>query len=56
VSYLHFLGKMKEAILVFSHALQSYYDSYSGLFEYAPRLGEEPEYINLIEQYKPTND
>jgi tetratricopeptide (TPR) repeat protein len=53
VSYLHFLGKQKEALFVFDHALQSYYDSYSSLFEYAPRLLEEPEYINLIEQYKP---
>ncbi|MEI6749702.1 MAG: tetratricopeptide repeat protein [Bacteroidales bacterium] len=56
VGYLHFLGKLKEALLVFGHALQSYYNSYSNLFEYAPLLAEEPAYINLIEQLKPTSE
>jgi tetratricopeptide (TPR) repeat protein len=56
VCYLHYLGKKKESLLVLSHALQAYYDNYTSMLEYAPRLGEEPEYIDMVELYKPAND
>ncbi len=56
VCYLHCMGKRKESLLVLSHALQTCYDNYTLMFEYAPKLNEDPEYINLVELYKPAND
>jgi hypothetical protein len=52
---LYKAGKNKEALLNFEKALQLNFEEHEHIFELNPELGLLPEFVQMVDTYRPKN-